>query len=104
MALARFYGATGDEARAKEMYQKAMALESDNSVLATSAARYLFNIKQFDEALGGVDKVLEGRSNFIPALMLKGEILAGKRQWNDAIAIFDQIIAQGLAIGPGALP
>ena len=31
---------------------------------------------------------------FFPARLLKGEILAAKREWNDALAEFDQIIAQ----------
>lgn len=94
VAMARFYGLTGKHEQAKEMYNKAMAIHPDDSALAISVARYLLSIKDTEASQSLVEKVINSRPNYLPALLMKGEILTSQRNWNDAIAIFDQIIAQ----------
>jgi tetratricopeptide (TPR) repeat protein len=94
LAAARFYGAAGQNDQAKAMFAKALALKPDDVTALIAAARYAFKLNEIDAAESYNAKILAGRPDFFPARMLKGEILAAKRNWVEALAVFDQIIAQ----------
>lgn len=94
LSTARFYDVTGKQDQAKAMYRQAMGLKQDDYEVKTAAARYFFKIDEIGEAETLIEDVLKNRAGYLPALLLKGEVLIQKRSWNDAIAVFDQAIGQ----------
>jgi tetratricopeptide (TPR) repeat protein len=94
LSAARFYDVVGKQDQAKSMYRQALALRQDDSDLKTTAARYFLRVNETAEAEALIEEVLKKRSGYLPAMLLKGELLVGKRNWNDAIAVLDQVIAQ----------
>ena len=40
-----------------------------------------------------IDEGLKKRSGYLPAMLLKGELLVGKRNWSDAIAALDPLVS-----------
>ena len=47
-----------------------------------------------DKAAKQIAKILEKRSNYFPTRMLKGELLVKKSEFDAALALFDQLIAE----------
>ncbi|KJS28669.1 MAG: hypothetical protein VR64_23395 [Desulfatitalea sp. BRH_c12] len=94
LTTARFYETTGQTDSARAMYRKTVEIKPDDAGTLISAAQFFFKIREIDEANGYIEKILSERPKFLPALMLKGEILVSERKWNDAVAQFDQVIAQ----------
>jgi tetratricopeptide (TPR) repeat protein len=91
---ARFYDLTGKIDSAKQMYAKAIELNPDDISVLIVVARYYFRVNEIDKSEEYDEKMLASRPGFLPAKMLKGEILASKRKWNEALAVFNQIIEQ----------
>ncbi len=94
MALAALYDTTGNAEKSLEMYQKALELQPDEIGILHPIARYHFNAKAFDEAETYINRILEKNDKYFPTRMLKGELMVIQRNFDDAIALFDQLISE----------
>ena len=94
MVLAGFYSATGEKDEALATYRKALEIEPENVQVMHAVARFYLDQGDFDEAEKQIAEILEKRSNYFPARMLQGELLAKKRDFPAAIQIFDQLIEE----------
>lgn len=94
IAAARFYETIGSTDKAREMYARALEVDADDVAVLYEVARHHFKANEIDPADSYNEKILASRPGFMPARMLKGEILIAKRDWNGALAVFDAIIAQ----------
>ena len=94
MILANFYAAAGNKAKTLETFFQALEIEPDNIQLMHSLAGYYVNQGDVDDAEKQIAKILEKRSNYFPARMLKGELLVKNREFEAALSLFDRLIAE----------
>jgi tetratricopeptide (TPR) repeat protein len=94
MVLAGYYDAEGRRDEALATYRKALELQADDVRIKQAVARFYYKNKEIDNAEKTVAEILEKRPNYFPTRVLKGEILTSKRQFDDAITLFGQLMKE----------
>jgi tetratricopeptide (TPR) repeat protein len=94
VALGEVYALKGDDARARDTFQKIIALEPKNPQGYFQMARLGMKTKKMDEALRYADKALQAQPNFLPALQLEVAIYQDQKQPDKALAAVRQTLAR----------
>jgi len=94
MVAAGFYDATGNKKQTMAMYNRALELQKDDVRIMDAVARYHFKNGDLDDAAIYVDKMIGKRPAYFPARMLKGELLISKKQFTEALQLFEELSKQ----------
>ena len=89
---ARFYETAGKNELAFLMYNRALEIQPKNNRLKNSVARFYIRNQRIGDAEALIAETLAEQPNYLPALMLSGQLHILKNEFATAVEIFDGLL------------
>lgn len=92
LALARFYTKTGRMDQAVSILERALGKQKKRALVLTGLSRVYLHFNEIEKADQAVDKALVIKKNNPDALFQKGRVLMARKNFPEALDMFDQVI------------
>lgn len=92
LLAANFYNSIRQPDAALDMYQKAIRLQPDNIGLILHMARFYLETNDISGAERCLNKIIGKKEAYLPARILKGEVLMARHEYEQAGQLFSDLI------------